>query len=308
MALAPVILFAYNRPIHTKKTLVSLKQNYLANQSTLYIYIDGPKVDASGEQKNKIDLVKQIVKEDNWCKEVIIIESNTNKGLALSVTDGVTSVISKYGKVIVLEDDLITAPLFLTFMNNSLEFYKSNDDVACISGYVYPLKEKFNSAYFLKGADCWGWATWENKWKKVFENEPEKLYKELNDRKLVTEFNFNNTYPYLQMLKDRIDSKNQSWAILWYASAFLQNKYCLYPPSSFLQNIGNDGTGTHSISSTNLFDVHLNMLELPSFPDKVAENLQARKAFELFFHALTGSKKKTVLQTIKHKIKNLTGK
>ena len=148
MPLAPIILFCYNRPEHTRKTLLSLKQNYLAEQSTLIIYVDGPKAEASEEQKNRIAEVKKVIREDQWCKDVMIIESDTNKGLASSVMQGVTETVNKYGKVIVLEDDLVSDTWFLKFMNEALTVYENSSDVACISGYIYPVKGILPETFF----------------------------------------------------------------------------------------------------------------------------------------------------------------
>jgi len=308
MSLAPIVLFAYKRPLHTKATLDALSNNTLAKQSQLFVYIDGLKDSATSED---IVLHQQVISMANsincFAKTKVII-SDSNKGLAKSVIDGVTQIVNEFKKVIVLEDDLVTSPLFLEFMNEALFKYESEKDVACISGYIYPLKQNFDKAFFLRGADCWGWATWEDKWNAVFENNPEALYRELNERSLINEFNFNGSYPYSEMLEDRIKGENQSWAVLWYASAFLKNKYCLYPSKSFVHNIGNDGTGTHTQDPTNKFDANLNQSSLPIFPDIIAENRLARTTVESFFKELTGRVELSVTQKIKNKLKTLIGR
>ena len=121
--------------------------------------------------------------------------------------------------------------------------------MACISGYIYPVKDKISGTFFLKGADCWGWATWGRAWN-IFEKDGTKLLDELNKRSLKKEFDFDNTYPYVELLEGQIAGINNSWAVRWYASAFLKNMYCLYPGTSLVQNIGFDGTGIHSSNST----------------------------------------------------------
>ena len=304
--LAPIALFVYNRPVHTQRTLDALSNTIEAKESILYIYCDGAKEKASSEQLQNIDRVRHIANNENRFKEIHVIESAFNKGLAKSITTGVTEVVAKYGKIIVLEDDLVVSTSFLKFMNNALDKYNDSDKVACISGYVYPLKNRPNEdSFFIKGADCWGWATWKNKWT-VFNPNPTTLKEELTKRKLVKEFDFNNSYPYFEMLVDRGNGKNQSWAILWYASAFLKGMYCLYPSKSLVQNIGNDGSGTHAVQTSTYYDVKLESMTNINFPAKVEESKQGRKAFESFFKSgkTTFVKQtKNYLRKIYHKLK-----
>jgi GT2 family glycosyltransferase len=170
--LAPIVLFTFNRPWHTQQTLDALAKNEEAKNSLLIIYCDGAKKDAKADEVEKIEQVRLIAKNENRFKSVSLIVQKSNKGLANSIIDGVTEVVNKYGKVIVLEDDLVTSPLFLKFMNRALNYYSEKNQVACITGYVYPLKNvNNNEAFFIKGADCWSWATWKNKWNEVFCND-----------------------------------------------------------------------------------------------------------------------------------------
>ena len=125
MKLAPIILFVYNRPWHTEQTLRALMANELAVESELYIYADGPKPNATDEQLQKIREVRQLIRQEQWCGKVHVVESEKNKGLANSVINGVSEIVNKYGRIIVLEDDLKTSPTFLTYMNQALEYYES---------------------------------------------------------------------------------------------------------------------------------------------------------------------------------------
>lgn len=307
MKVSPIILFAYKRPQHIRATLEALHENTLALQSKLYIYIDGLKDNASDGDIKLHQQVINIAKSTNWCLETEVIVSNHNKGLAESVVEGVSSILKKHKRVIVLEDDLVTSPYFLEYMNKSLDKYEYSEKVACISGYTYPLKKTMDSAYFIKGADCWGWATWEEKWNCIFKNEPNYLLEQLTKQNKINEFNFNNSYPYSNMLQERIEGKNQSWAVLWYASSFLQNKLCLYPSHSLVNNIGNDGSGTHSDTFTNQFDSMTIKTKMPVLPNVIEENAVARKEFELFFRTLSGSKEQSLFIRFKNKIKTLLG-
>ena len=249
MSCAPITLFIYNRPEHAMQTLESLYLNTLAMQSDLYIFADGPKQNANPETLEKIRRTREIAHSKQWCKNVTIIESDKNKGLAASIISGVTEIVNKYGKVIVLEDDLVTSPYFLQYMNDALSVYENEPKVACIHGYVEPHKNQLPETFFIRGADCWGWATWKRAWD-VFNPNGQQLLDEIHRRHCERHFNFDNSYDYVKMLEDQIAGRNNSWAIRWLASAYLNDMYCLYPDKNLVLNIGFDGSGTHCGSST----------------------------------------------------------
>ena len=251
MKLAPIVLFVYNRPWLVHQTLEALEQNDLASKSILYIYADGAKENVALEQIQKIEQVREVIKEAWKFKEIHITERKRNWGLAKSIVSGVTEIVGKHNKVIVLEDDMITAKGFLKYMNEALDFYQSNEEIISIHGYTYPV-DNLPEYYFLKGADCWGWATWKRGWD-YFENNGFKLLNEIKERELEKEFNFNNTFNYFAMLKAASNNQVQSWAVKWYASAFLANKLTLYPGTSYVNNIGFDGNGTHC-DTTDIYD------------------------------------------------------
>ena len=285
----PIVLFVYNRLWHTQKTLEALQKNKLASESELFIYADNAKNDnALSEVKKVRDYIKKI----DGFKKITIIERDKNWGLANSIIDGVTTIVNKYGRVIVMEDDLVTSPYFLKFMNESLETYKNEKKVASIHGYIYPI-DNLPNTFFIKGADCWGWATWEDRWE-MFEANGQKLLNELKSKNLQREADFNNTYNFTNMLKDQIKGKNDSWAVRWYMSAFLKNMLTLYPGQSYVQNIGHDNEGTHC-GKTNIFDVELNRT---LFLDKVEikENLETKKEIERFLFLNGGLLRKLVFK------------
>ena len=240
MTLAPIALFVFNRLEHTRQTIDALQKNVLADQSDLIIFSDAPKTEAKYEAVRE---VREYIHQIDGFKTVTIVERPINLGLANSVIDGVTSVVNRYRRVIVLEDDMVTSIYFLQYMNDGLNQYEKNEDVASIHGYVYPI-DGLPETFFLRGADCWGWATWKDKWA-MFEPDGIRLLDELKRRNLTKRFDFNSTYFYSKMLADQISGKNNSWAVRWHASAFLNNKYTLYPGKSLVLNIGNDGSGTH---------------------------------------------------------------
>ena len=172
-------------------------------------------------------------------------------------------------------------------MNDALQRFHSNDEVASIHGYLYPIKQALPEAFFLPGADCWGWATWRRGWS-YFNADGQYLLDELNKRNLIKDFDYNGTYPYSTMLQSQIDGRNDSWAIRWYASTYLLGKITLYPGCSLVHNIGNDGSGTHSDIS-GVMDVSLRQTQTDLANIPVAANLKARQAIEDFFRAQQGS-------------------
>lgn len=289
MNLAPIALFTYNRLWHTKQTVEALRGNTLAALSDLFIFSDGPK---SINDQEKVTDVRNYLSTVTGFRSVTITQRPENHGLARSIIDGVTEIVSTCGRIIVLEDDLVTSPLFLQFMNASLEEYANNERVISIHGYVYPVKADLPQTFFLRGADCWGWATWERGWK-LFEPDGRKLLKELRRLDLTDYFDFDNAYPFTKQLADQIKGKNNSWAIRWHASAFLHDRLTLYPGRSLVQNIGNDGSGVHCESrqeyAVELSDEIGTPLRVP-----LEENLHARMLIGHFLRSVRPSLRKRV--------------
>lgn len=297
---APIVLFVYNRPWHTLQVLEALSKNNLANESDLYIFCDGIKTNATENDLKNKQLVHKIIAEKNWCKTATIIKGKKNKGLADSIIDGVTEIVKKHKKIIVLEDDLLPSKYFLKFINEALNKYEQTEEVACISGYIYPVKETLPETFFLKGADCWGWATWERGWD-IFEYDGKKLLTELKKKKLTYSFDFNDSYSYTQMLSDQIKGKNNSWAIRWYASAFLKNKLTLYPKKSLIYNIGFDGSGTHSGKEYLIKDVSNSPIRVKTIP--IIENNDVKRLIASYFKSNNSSNKNSLLRLSKKIIK-----
>lgn len=280
---SPITLFVYNRFTHTRQTVEALQKNTLARQSNLIIFSDAPKTQANA---SAVVNVREYIHQIDGFKSVSIVERPKNLGLANSIIDGVTSVVNKHGRVIVLEDDMVTSPFFLQYMNDGLNVYESNEDVASIHGYVYPIKD-LPETFFLKGADCWGWATWKEKWA-MFEPDGVKLLDELKSRNLTNRFDLNGAYSFTQMLADQIAGKNNSWAVRWHASVFLKNKYTLYPGKSLVLNIGNDGSGTHC-GETDKFSSELCNEAIKVYPITAEDNQQALLSIERYFRSQKGS-------------------
>lgn len=243
---APIALFVYNRPWHTEKTVESLQKNDLAAESDLFIFSDAPK---THEVFEKVEEVREFIHNLTGFKSVTIFERKNNLGLASSIIDGVTSLCREYGRVIVLEDDLITSPFFLRFMNDALDLYADTPEVMHISGCLYPIDNMSGETFFFRVPLCWGWATWHCSWR-LFRKDNDVMLR--FDSKMRREFSFNSTYHYWQQLESNNKGLIDTWFVYWYASLFLNNGLALYPSRSLVLNIGFDGTGVHCGVSDNL--------------------------------------------------------
>ena len=227
-------------------------------------------------------------------KSVEVIRRASNMGLAKSIIGGVTELCRRHGLAIVVEDDLVTSPYFLRYMNEALALYQDCPEVISIHGYVYPVKEALPETFFIKGADCWGWATWQRGWA-LFNQEGSRLLAELEQRHLTAEFDFNGTFAYTDMLRQQIAGANDSWAIRWYASAFLRDKLTLYPGRSLVQNIGLDASGVHCGQSGSY---QVCLTERPVRVERLplAEDPRARGEFEAYFR---GQRRPSFLQGLR---------
>ena len=252
--LSPVIVFAYNRPEHLRQTLTALSRNIYADQSVLFIFCDGPKQGAHEDVIKKINNVKEIAKQDQWCKEVHIIEAPTNKGLANSIIDGVTEVINQYGKAIILEDDLVTSPFFLKYMNEALEYYESRKSVFSIGANRPPVdKMEIPADYPYDVFVCLrsystGWATWKDRWEQV-DWSMDYMDSFLGQPEQVKAFNRAGEDMTKMLIMQR-DGKIDSWAMRFGFAHFYQHAIAILPCYSYVDNIGFDGTGIHSGTNT----------------------------------------------------------
>ena len=291
--LSPVILFTYNRLWHTKKTVEALQKNELAIETKLFIYSDDAN---NNDSRESVDRVREYIKTISGFKTVIINERAKNFGLANSIIDGVGAVVKEYGKVIVLEDDLVTSPFFLSFMNKALETYKHDEKVMHISGSVYPIdNRKLEDTYFIKPASCWGWGTWERAWS--YYRKDVDYYLKIFDREMIFDFNLNNSYKYFDQIKLNKKGKLDTWAIFWYASIYLNKGLSLHPKESYVQNIGHDGEGENCEEST-YYEVELSNRMPKNFTRNFIENKEARASFEAFFNSIRAPLHRRIINKI----------
>ncbi|MGZ5133820.1 MAG: sugar transferase [Flavitalea sp.] len=297
MSLAPILLFTYNRLSHTKNTIKALQRNPLSKESHLYIFSDAPRTEKDEE---KVREVRMELKKIRGFQETTIVERDSNFGLGNNIIEGVTQIVNKYGKVIVMEDDLVSSPFFLEYMNKALSMYENNEQVISIHGYVYPTKNPLPETFFLRNADCLGWGTWKRGWD-YFERDGNLLLKQLIESQEEYLFNYNDTYPYTAMLQDFVEGRNNSWAIRWYASAFLKNKYTLYPGRSLIFHSGGDGTGTNT-GFDNHLDVNLSTSPIEIHPIKVEQNAEAYHSFVQFFANIL---RPSILYRVRRRLKKI---
>ncbi|MBB2149977.1 glycosyltransferase [Pedobacter gandavensis] len=281
---APIALFVYNRPKHTERTLKFLKQNQLASESRLFVFSDGPK---SLEDQAKVLEVRELLKNIEGFKSVEVISRSENMGLADSVIAGVSRLVKDYQQVIVMEDDLITSPHTLTYFNDALARYRTEDKVMHIGAYMYPLQEnELPETFFYRAATSWGWATWERAWLH-FEPNIDTLMNQFDGRK-KSEFSIEHKMNFWKQMQDFKKGKNNSWAIRWYASIFLKGGLTLNPSQSLVNNIGHDGTGIHS-GINDIYNVIINPKRIEQFPKEIKENKAAYETIKSFLSTRKGS-------------------
>lgn len=282
--LAPIVLFVYNRPKHTRRVLDALEKNLLAADSELYIISDGAKNASAVEAVNQ---VRAIIREPREFKHINIIERSRNWGLADNIIDGVTRIVNDHGSVIVLEDDLVTSRYALTYFNDALIRYEQEARVMEISGYMYPVEypRRLPKTFFFRVANSWGWATWKRAWDH-FNPDINELTKDFK-RRDIDRFTVNRTENFWRQVKQFKAGKINSWAIRWYLSIFNQNGLVLYPRHSMTHNIGTDGTGTHS-DVDEIYKVELAESKIKYFPSKVEESEKAYEAIQNFYRHRKG--------------------
>jgi len=279
---APIILFVYNRPDHTLKTLSALKDNDLADQSELYIYSDGAKKNATDDQISKVLEVRKIIRSERWCKDVHIIESEINKGLADSIIGGVTEVVNKHGKIIVLEDDIVTSRGFLKYMNSALEVYQEDEKVMHISGFMYPYENRKLSETFFYPLPYpgGGWATWSRAWKH-FNNDTDFLWNYFESKKLWKRFNTAGGKYFQEQLEMNRTGELKTWFVKWHGSVLIQNGLTLFPKKTLIYNSGFDGSGVHCGNTDEFNSEVVEYIEVKK--QKVKSSKGARKIIFEFY-------------------------
>lgn len=251
---APIIIFVYNRVDHVQQTVTALLQNIGAEKSEVFFFSDAPKNDSAVDA---VQTVRRYLYTILGFKKITIIEREENYGLAKNIIEGVTDVINQYGRVIVLEDDLTSSTNFLCYMNSALNYYENRNDIFAISGYSGALKSlQFydKDTYLAYRPSSWGWATWKNQWENI-DWAVTDFDDFINNKESISLFN-RGGIDMTRMLKHYMQGKNNSWAIRWSYAMYKQEKYCIYPKISKIQNIGFGKDATHC-SNTNIYQTTL---------------------------------------------------
>ena len=278
---APVVFFVYNRPWHTVRTVESLMRNSLAPESNLHIFSDGPK---NQQDAVRVQEVREYLQDIDGFARVHITEQTQNLGLAASIISGVTGAIERFGTAIVLEDDIVSSPNFLEFMNQALKFYENNPMIFSISGYSFPVRIPSSypwPVYLSPRCSSWGWGTWKDRWEKVdwlVRDYPEFLC----DQVAQQAFNRGGE-DMTRHLTYQMEGKIQAWGARFCYAHFRHHAYCLMPVVSKIRNIGVDGSGTHR-ENTNRYDVALDRGAGPiEFPSSLEENDEIVRSLHAIF-------------------------
>lgn len=278
MTTAPIVLFVYNRLAHTQRTVEALQQNVLSNDSDLIIYSDAPKTPEATEAVRE---VREYVRTISGFRSINIIERDSNWGLARSIIEGVTAVVNQYGRIIVLEDDIVTSQYFLDFMNRALDYYVSEPRVWHISGWTPPIDHAgLPEAFFSRAMYCWGWATWADRWEH-FQKAPDRLLAEWSVEE-IDQFNLDGKSDFWEQVKQNVSGSLNTWAVFWYATIFEHNALCLNPSVTYVENIGHDKSG-ENCGDTTRYSAVINPGRIERFPDEIIESSIALTRIQQFY-------------------------
>lgn len=302
----PIALFTYNRPEHTQLALETLARCARLDECQLYVYCDGPK---NFEQTAGVEASRQVVR--GWSSRLCakVIERSENLGLAHSIVSGVTELCKKYGRVIVIEDDFALSPDFLDYMLQALDRYQDRSEVYQISGYMFPIEHPpLPDAFFLPLSTTWGWATWERAWR-VFDWNASGWQENGANREMRRRFDLDDSYPYSEMLEQRLANQNDSWGILFWWAVFQTAGLVLHPRRSLVWHGGFDGSGVHCGQSLGFRQASLEdfaqarLAKQITLPEKVVSNEAAFNKIKMFLRALRQKPEGSFLNSIRHRIR-----
>ena len=304
MTYAPIALFTYNRADHTRQAVESLLRNAEAKDTDLFIFSDGPKNEKAAEG---VKANREFIRTITGFKSITIIEREKNWGLSKNLIEGITKINNEFGRVIVVEDDLVVSPFFLRYMNDGLERYEHDERVASISAFLNPVDGDIPNTFFLRYFACWGWATWKRAWD-LLNTDSRDLLKKIRWKK--NDFNIGGTGPFYGILYCDKVGLNDSWAVRFYASCFLAGKLHLFPNQTMAIQTGMDGSGTHSkaggrnpYQQMTISNTPVNLGDI-----RVEENKKMYEAFSLFYgNGVNGYSLKNLYSRFKSFIRRLIG-
>lgn len=285
---APILLFTYKRLHSLKRLIKSLKNNSGFYNHELFVFSDGPK---NKKDKKQTDKVRNYIKSINGFKKKKIVLREKNFGLALNITSGISEVLKKEKFAIFLEDDLVVSRNFLNYMNLNLSKYQNNRKVWHISGFNFNVKiNSKETQFFTRVANCWGWATWSNRWKN-FKKNPNEIINKWNKKK-IKKFNFDGTYNFFSQIQRNENRTLNSWAIFWYSTIFNKQGLCINPIKSMTKNIGMGESATNTKKIEKILNPSVNNIDQEIiFPKTVKENQKIFKLLKKSFKSVNNSNK-----------------
>ena len=286
--IAPIALFVYNRPEHTKRTVEALRNNDLASESEIIIFADGPKENATLDQISRINEVREYVATISGFKSIQLRFAEKNIGCANSIIRGVTEVVNKYGKVIVVEDDIISTRFFLRYFNQGLNFYENDKRIFSIGSTCNKISIPHSYKYdvFLSCRSVsWGWATWKDRWDHAnWDIDNYDIIKHPTKRK-IKQFTKGGEDMY-EMLLMQLNGEIDAWDIRWDYCIRQNNGYTVIPTRSLSYNCGQDGSGVHcsagmNYQTTDLFNKDTFDI---NFVDGIQSDRRILKSYRDFFN------------------------
>jgi hypothetical protein len=281
MTTAPVCVFAFRRPDHTRRTLSALAASPLASQTALTVFVDGPR-DAADTAP--VRQVIDIARAQAGFASLDVVAREENAGLARSIQDGVSQMMEAHGRAIVVEDDIVTSPAFLSYMNAALDRYADEPEVWHIAGYNEPIAANRDrrGAALWRFMSCWGWASWADRWSH-FERDPAELIESFSPED-IRRFNLDGAHDFWGQMLANERGDLRTWAVFWYATIFRNSGLCLSPHFSYAENIGFDGSGTHGFKIDAFLQDSLNRDMTPPLPDVIAEDAEALERLKAFYN------------------------
>lgn len=280
--LAPIVIFAFNRPNHLAELLKSLSQNKEFAQSELFIYVDGPR---DNSDIKLVQETREVAKSFSGMEAKNLVIREQNLGLGSSLKTGVTEVLSKNNNIIVLEDDLIVTNSFLKYMNMGLNKYQAEPKVASIHGYCFGFDQPIKDPFFLRGADCLGWATWKDRWESI-NWDPNVLLNRIENLGQIQDFNLDGSHSYYSALQGEAKKGFHSWAIYWHASMFSEGRLTLFPGTSLVEYAGADGSGTHVVENSEFWKTEISTETNWVFPELIAESEAGREQLIAYYYRI----------------------
>lgn len=291
----PVVIFAYSRPDHLERTLEALARNALAGEADVIIYSDAAR---GAEDRAGVEAVRALIARISGFHSVRAVLREKNLGLAQNIVDGVGEAVATHGRVIVLEDDIVTSPHFLTFMRDALEVYAEDRRVMHVSACRYPVRvpEAEGETFFLRVPLCWGWATWDRAWN-GFSRDP-AIFASFDDEDRKR-FDFLGTHGFWKQARGNLDGKMRTWFVFWYARLFKTSGLALFPRRALARNIGHDGSGVHC-GASDKYDVELSDHAVEVERREIVESAAIERAHRRYFKYLKApSWRRSLMRAVK---------